>query len=537
MPSETMEGLPEKKFRATLTRTANVAQGVKRFTFHVEGDFVFGAMQYAWIEIPNIALQDGRGNRRAFTLVRGQEENTFDILARISDSSFKQSLFALAVGDRVFVHGPFGGEYDIVPGHHPERIIMVLGGTAITCMFGIVEEIAASKTNIPLHVVYLSRSKEVTPCLAEIAQLQKKCPFLKVTVSYKEFVWSDVAENVEKENEIREWWAVGSQAMVDHVYRVLESGGVSRPRMRFSQFYPSPARTIAQEEINALKKQGNVFVAALEFSTNHTVITDLNGFVLYANRAAQEITGYSFEEMRNNTPRLWGGMMGQEFYRDFWEKKMSGKPFTAEITNRKKSGELYYAIAHISPVFSDDKALVGFVGTEIDVTKEKLRERALKENEARLRFALEGSRAALWDWDLRSDQIFLSADYQKMLGAKGMATTIPSRDWLSHIDPDDRAAVETACADLREGRIDYLDVRYRLVQEDGSTMWIQTRGNVTERSASGKGTRAIGIHSDVTKTAEREHEMEEMNAVMVDRELKMVELKKELKKLKAAKGV
>lgn len=532
-----MEQLPEKKFRATLTRSANVAQGVKRLTFRVEGDFAFGPMQYAWIEVPELAIADVRGSRRAFTLVRTEEQGTFNIFTRLSESGFKQTLFALNIGDVVNVHGPFGAEYGISPTHHPARIVLVLGGTAIVCAFGIVEAVAEAGGNIPVHLVYLSRNPDVTPCLKELAQLEKQHPFLTVDVAYDLFAWSMVANDVEHENETREWWVVGSQEMVDHAYRVLESGGVPRPRMRFYEFYPTPQRTATLQDIEAMRKKGNVFVAALEYSTNHTVITDLNGYVLYANEAAMRITGYTLEEMRGGTPRLWGGMMSPDFYRDFWEKKQNGKPFSARITNRRKNGEIYYALAHISPVLSEDGVLVGFVGTEIDITNDRLREQSLKENEARLRFALEGSQSALWDWDFRNDRIFLSADYQKMLRNGDQAVTITAKAWLERIDPDDRGAVQQACADLREGKSEYLDVRYRIYRDDGSMVWIQTRGNVAERNVAGRGVRAIGIHSDVTKTAEREHEMEELNAVMVDRELKMIALKKEIESLKQSRTV
>jgi signal transduction histidine kinase len=75
--------------------------------------------------------------------------------------------------------------------------------------------------------------------------------------------------------------------------------------------------------------------------------------------------------MKGNTPRLWGGLMPIEVYRKFWDAIKNKKiPFEAEFTNRRKNGELYYAHARVSPVVSNEK-LMGFIGTEEDVTELK----------------------------------------------------------------------------------------------------------------------------------------------------------------------
>lgn len=72
--------------------------------------------------------------------------------------------------------------------------------------------------------------------------------------------------------------------------------------------------------------------------------------------------------MLGNTPRLWGGMMSRKFYIDFWKRIKSGESFDGEITNRRKNGEIYYSIAHIEPIFGENKEIIGYIGTEEDVS-------------------------------------------------------------------------------------------------------------------------------------------------------------------------
>lgn len=117
--------------------------------------------------------------------------------------------------------------------------------------------------------------------------------------------------------------------------------------------------------------------SAVASSTNHIILTDVSGKIIYANAAAERFTGYSRDEILGNTPRLWGGLMGKEFYEKMWHTiKDERQPFVGEIKNRRKNGEEYYAIAHISPVIQNDE-LVGFLGTEEDITELKKMEQQL----------------------------------------------------------------------------------------------------------------------------------------------------------------
>jgi PAS domain S-box-containing protein len=111
---------------------------------------------------------------------------------------------------------------------------------------------------------------------------------------------------------------------------------------------------------------------ALDSASNHIVITDPEGICLYANKAAQNLTGYSNEEILGKNPRLWGGQMPLDFYVKFWDQiKKEKNVFTGIFNNKRKNGELYQAEATVSPILDNKLNLIGFVGVEEDVTKER----------------------------------------------------------------------------------------------------------------------------------------------------------------------
>lgn len=136
---------------------------------------------------------------------------------------------------------------------------------------------------------------------------------------------------------------------------------------------------ILSSQIKSNNQNLEKYLLAIENSSNHFIITDVNGVIIYANKGAQDTTGYSNDEIIGNTPRLWGALMPADFYRNLWKTiKYDRSSFFGEIKNRRKNQDEYYALAHISPIIDTGGSLVGFVGTEEDITLRKQSEEGLK---------------------------------------------------------------------------------------------------------------------------------------------------------------
>ncbi|MCF7845065.1 MAG: PAS domain-containing protein [Kiritimatiellales bacterium] len=122
------------------------------------------------------------------------------------------------------------------------------------------------------------------------------------------------------------------------------------------------------------------FKLAVRHASNHIIITNTDGKIIYANLAAEKMTGYSREEMLGNTPRLWGGQMLPEYYNEMWKVvKNDKRPFNGEIINQRKDGTKYDALVHISPIIDKYDQIFGFVGIEEDITTAKRLSKARSE--------------------------------------------------------------------------------------------------------------------------------------------------------------
>lgn len=122
----------------------------------------------------------------------------------------------------------------------------------------------------------------------------------------------------------------------------------------------------------------------------------------------------------------------------------------------------------------------------------------LRDSRQQLSLALQASRLALWDLDIPSGKVYLSEQWNVMLGgeAKPVSTTLAELRALVH--PDDMQALDEHLGAVLKGHAEKYDVDHRVRKPDGSWFWIRGRGEVVERDAKGRALRLTGTNSDVS---------------------------------------
>ena len=123
----------------------------------------------------------------------------------------------------------------------------------------------------------------------------------------------------------------------------------------------------------------------VEQSPATIVITDTKGVIEYVNPRFTELTGYTFAEVLGQNPRIiQSGEFTLEAYQKLWNTILSGKVWRGQFHNKKKSGELFWEQASISPIKDDLGGIIGFVAVKEDITKLKQYESEIIESEQRL---------------------------------------------------------------------------------------------------------------------------------------------------------
>ena len=91
--------------------------------------------------------------------------------------------------------------------------------------------------------------------------------------------------------------------------------------------------------------------AAVEQSPAAVMISDKDGRIEYVNRCFIRLTGYDADELIGQNPRvLHSNHTAQDQYRRLWETIRGGREWRGEIQDRKKNGELYWALETITPM-------------------------------------------------------------------------------------------------------------------------------------------------------------------------------------------
>ena len=123
-------------------------------------------------------------------------------------------------------------------------------------------------------------------------------------------------------------------------------------------------------------------------------------------------------------------------------------------------------------------------------------ERSLRENEERLRLAVEGGSIGTWHRNLSSGEIIWSDRCREIFGVAPNAP-LSHEMFLDAIDPKDRDYVRDAHADAFRQRKQY-DLQYRIVRPDGSSRWVSAIGRGSYDDA-GNLIRIEGVVLDVTE--------------------------------------
>lgn len=169
----------------------------------------------------------------------------------------------------------------------------------------------------------------------------------------------------------------------------------------------------------------------------------------------------------------------------------------------------------------------------------------VKNDSSIFEFLQAGSLDGIWYWDLeKTENEWMSPRFWTNFGYDPAEKKHLASEWQDMIFPEDlKIAVDNFNKHCKDPKHPY-DQIIRYKKKDGKTAWVRCRG-IAIRDEKGKPLRMLGAHTDITQLKEAEQKLEDlnkalkesneglekMNAAMTNREIKMVELKKEVDSL------
>ncbi len=124
-------------------------------------------------------------------------------------------------------------------------------------------------------------------------------------------------------------------------------------------------------------------------------------------------------------------------------------------------------------------------------------ERKLRESEERYALAARAANDGIWDWDLRSGEIYFSPRWKALLGLPEDQQLSSPRQWFERVHPEDIERLNQAVASQVEGQLPTLECEYRILHHDGAYRWMLCRGQaLCDRD--GRPYRIAGSQADIT---------------------------------------
>lgn len=173
----------------------------------------------------------------------------------------------------------------------------------------------------------------------------------------------------------------------------------------------------------------------------------------------------------------------------------SGETVVAEEAVSRADGSPAIWLSTKSAFRGEDGAVIGLIGSSVDITDRRRVEASLRETEERYRLAAEATNDAIWDWRLADGHVIWNAALEERMGHALRETS--AAWWIDHIHPDDRDRIDHAIHAVIDGSGTGWIGEYRFRRADGSYADILDRGFVL-RDENGHGTRMIGAMQDLT---------------------------------------
>lgn len=125
------------------------------------------------------------------------------------------------------------------------------------------------------------------------------------------------------------------------------------------------------------------------------------------------------------------------------------------------------------------------------------KQKAVVASEKRYAHALRGAKDGIWEWNVDTDELYVSERWAGMLGLSQGEIGGRAEDWFAWVHPDDLPGLRRALDEHIAGHTDLLRHEYRLRQRNGQFVWVLLRG-VLERDRAGI-RRLAGSQTDISE--------------------------------------
>jgi len=274
---------------------------------------------------------------------------------------------------------------------------------------------------------------------------------------------------------------------------------------------------LVYEDITKQKNNAGIILQREEYlrrvmeTVLDAIITiDTRGLIDTFNPAAEKVFGYNADEVVGRNVKV---LMPQPYrkehdghlkrYLQTGTRHVIGTG--REVMGQRKDGTVFPMTIALSEHRQDGKPM--FIGVVNDITIQKAQAEALRMSEERYALVTKASNEGIWDWDIKTGELYVSNRVEELLGPK-------SGYWFRKdsvykiIHADDRAAYKDAMVRHLKGEAPSFECEFRISGKTHGMRWLRARG-LALRDARGRAVRMTGSIADISERKRAEEEMQE----------------------------
>ncbi|HPE40532.1 MAG TPA: PAS domain S-box protein [Bacteroidales bacterium] len=218
------------------------------------------------------------------------------------------------------------------------------------------------------------------------------------------------------------------------------------------------------------------FIAGITAAVSDAIVaTDLDFKITYINERAEELYGYTLDEvLGKNTRVVYAAENLVELEKHIREIVSKGGKYVGEFLHRRKDGSTFMAEMKAQPMYDDKHNIVTYIGILRDITDQKEYEYQLLEKETQYRNLANSGLALIWTAGTNKLCNYFNEPWLDFTG-RTLEQEL-GNGWLEGVHPDDMASCMEVYTTSFDKRVSF-DMEYRMRHRSGEYKWIRDLGS------------------------------------------------------------
>ncbi|MCX6157084.1 MAG: PAS domain S-box protein [Ignavibacteriae bacterium] len=300
----------------------------------------------------------------------------------------------------------------------------------------------------------------------------------------------------------------------------------SSKHSKFTDLQKETIRSVADELSGAIQRR-RMLDSLIQNETNlHSFfdtiddmlfVLNTEGNIIKINKAVQDKLKCTEDELIGQNVLMVHQPEGRVRAQRIVGEMLAGKESSCDVPLISKYGDIIKVETKVKLGKWNNEDVI--FGISRDISQRLKMEEELQKSEGLWKYALEGNGDGLWDWNIKTNEVFFSKRWKQMIGYEDNEIENNFDTWKSRIHPDDLDNVFSDVNKHLNGETDSYINEHRLKCKDNSYKWILDRGIIIERDKNEKPVRMLGTHVDISLSKQMEESLQEnelRNRAMLD---------------------